>query len=180
MRSLMMPCGTSSNSIRPAAKSSSNTTEPELRGNEQTIRRTRPAASNAASPLRPVPALLATTVRSRAPCSMTASHKASGNPAPPNPAHKIVAPSGMPATASARLRTRLSIMVRTAASEGDGVAAFEREHRPRLVGCCDLEREVLDNRPDALDLVGVAFGELASADPQRILEPHPDIASHDR
>src|SRR5271157_5878527 len=117
------------------------------------IRRTRPAASNAARPARPVPALLATTVSSRAPCSMTASHKASGNPAPPNPAHKMIAPSGMPATASARLRTRLSIIVRTAASEAHGVATLEREHRPRLVGCCDLERQVLDDGADAFDLV---------------------------
>ena len=56
------------------------------------------------------PALLATTVRSRAPCSITASHKASGKPAPPKPAHRMVAPSGIPATASAKFRTRLSII----------------------------------------------------------------------
>ena len=31
-----------------------------------------------------------------------------------------------------------------------------------------------------LHLVGIALGELASADPQRILEPDPDIAAHDR
>ena len=30
------------------------------------------------------------------------------------------------------------------------------------------------------DLVGIAGGELAAADPQRILEPDPDIAAHDR
>src|SRR5437764_3010410 len=108
------------------------------------IRLTRPAASNAASPARPVPALLATTVRSRAPCSMTASHKASGSPAPPNPAHKIVAPSAMPATASAKLRTRLSIIA-PFRSERDRVAALERQHRPRLVGRGDFERQILDD-----------------------------------
>src|SRR6516165_6396968 len=113
------------------------------------IRLTRPAASNAASPARPVPALLATTVRSRAPCSTTASHRASGNPAPPNPPQRMVAPSAIPATASARPSTRLSIIVPTAASEGDGVAALEREHRSRLVGGRDLERQIFDDRADA-------------------------------
>src|SRR6516165_4884232 len=144
------------------------------------IRCTRPVASNAARPVRPVPALLATTVRSRAPCSMTASHKASGSPAPPKPAHKTTAPSGIPATASARLRTRLSIIVRPARSEGDPIAALEREHRPGFVRRGDLERQVLDNRPDGADLIGIARGKLAAADPQRILEPDPDIAAHDR
>src|SRR5260370_19008515 len=113
------------------------------------IRRTRPAVSNAASPFLPVPALLATIVRSRAPCSTTASHNASGKPAPPNPPHRMTAPSGIPATASARLLTRLSIIVRTVRSKGDPVAALQREHRPRLVAGGDLPRQILADRSDA-------------------------------
>ena len=141
------------------------------------ILRTRPAAISAASPLRPVPALLATTVRSRAPCSITASHNASGSPAPPNPAHSTTVPSLMPATAAARSRTRLSIIAAVPRSERDLVAALQRQHRPRLVRGGDFERQILEDRADAADLVGIALASLPrpshseSSSPTRTLPP---------
>ena len=70
------------------------------RGKEQIILRTRPAASSAASPVSPFPALLFTTVRSPAPCRIKASIKITGIPAMPNPPIKIVEPSAIPATAA--------------------------------------------------------------------------------
>src|SRR6476646_3605297 len=63
--------------------------------------RTRPAASRAESPVSPLPALLLTIVRSVAPCSMSASIRRVGIPAMPNPPTRTVAPSSIPATASA-------------------------------------------------------------------------------
>src|SRR5215475_8565791 len=71
------------------------------------IFRTRFVFSNAARPVSPLPALLLTIVRSRAPCSITASTSAAGRPAPPKPPIMIVAPSLMPATAAAADSTTL-------------------------------------------------------------------------
>ena len=65
IRSASVPCGTISSSILPARYSSSNTTEPTLRGKVQIILRTRPSSISRASPAWPVPALLATQTRSR-------------------------------------------------------------------------------------------------------------------
>ena len=73
------------------------------------ILRTRPALSSAARPVSPLPALLLTTVRSFAPCSIRPSISSLGMPAVPKPPISTVAPSGMPASASAR-RAILSIM----------------------------------------------------------------------
>jgi len=58
----------------------------------------------------PLPALLFTIVRSRAPCAISASISAAGIPAAPKPPIMTVAPSWMPATASATEATVLSIM----------------------------------------------------------------------
>src|SRR6202047_3812137 len=63
-----------------------------------------------ASPSSPVPALLATQTRSRTPVSRKAFSSSTGSPTAPKPEHSTVAPSLMPATASARDFTRLSIM----------------------------------------------------------------------
>ena len=63
--------------------------------------RTRPFASSAASPVSPLPALLFTTVRSVAPCSIRASISATGIPAMPKPPISTVEPSATPPTASA-------------------------------------------------------------------------------
>ena len=71
------------------------------------ILRTRPALSSAARPVSPLPALLQTTVRSRAPCAISASTRTAGMPAVPNPPIMIVAPSLMPATAAAGDSTTL-------------------------------------------------------------------------
>ena len=72
MRSARFPCGTTSSSIFPLRYSSSKTQESVCRGNEHTTLLTRPAASSAASPVSPLPALFDTTVRSRAPCRINA------------------------------------------------------------------------------------------------------------
>jgi hypothetical protein len=49
------------------------------------ILRTRPALSSAARPVSPLPALLLTTVSSRAPCSIRPSMSSLGMPAVPKP-----------------------------------------------------------------------------------------------
>ncbi|MDH6455911.1 hypothetical protein M2155_008410 [Streptomyces sp. SAI-119] len=67
--------------------------------------RTRPAASSAASPTSPFPALLDTMVRSFAPCLMSASIRSNGIPARPNPPTRTVDPSSIPATAASALST---------------------------------------------------------------------------
>ncbi|MNL34428.1 hypothetical protein D3C87_1564010 [compost metagenome] len=74
------------------------------------MRRTRPALSSAASPVSPWPALLLTSVRLQAPCSISASIRSSGIPAPPKPPTAMVAPSGISAKAAWTLVESLSIM----------------------------------------------------------------------
>src|SRR6476620_5675123 len=100
MRSARLPCGTTSNFTLPARYSPSNTCESACRGNEQITLSTRPAASSAARPVSPLPALLLTMVRLRAPCSISASISLVGIPAMPNPPTRMVAPSAIPWTAS--------------------------------------------------------------------------------
>src|SRR5690606_4664327 len=109
MRSASVPCGTSSSSSSPARYSPSNTQESAWRGNEQMILRTRRALSRAATPSSALPALLFTTVRSRAPCAIRASISSPGTPTPPKPPISTVAPSKMSATAASRLSTVRSI-----------------------------------------------------------------------
>ncbi len=109
IRSASVPCGTISSSIRPAVYSASNTTEPAERGKEQIICRTRPSSISRASPACPVPALLATQTRSVAPCSISPSIRAFGCPTEPKPPISTTEPSATPSSASAIVRTRLSI-----------------------------------------------------------------------
>ena len=59
-----------------------------------------PAASSAASPVSPLPALLLTTVRSFAPWRIRASIRLTGMPAIPKPPISTVEPSAMSATAA--------------------------------------------------------------------------------
>src|SRR5260370_25653516 len=113
-----------------------------------------PEAISPARPVRPLPALLATTTRSRAPCTCSASISSSGAPTAPNPAHKTVAPSLMSATAASRLPMILSIMV----LEGDLVAALELQDIARLGGAGDLERELFQDGANAADLLGIGLG----------------------
>src|SRR5215467_12905525 len=54
------------------------------------------------------------------------------------------------------------------------------QHLARVGGGGDLQRQVLEDGADAADLLGIALGELALADINRIFEPDPDIATHDR
>src|SRR5690625_5537691 len=103
----MVPCGTHSSSISPFLYFSLNTHECDARGKEQIILRTRPAWMSAARPVSKLPALLLTTVKSRAPWSISAWINSVGAPAPPNPPMRMVAPSWMPAKASARPGTYL-------------------------------------------------------------------------
>src|SRR6266550_1318793 len=128
-----------------------------------------------ARPVRPLPALLATTTRSRAPCACSASISSSGAPTAPKPAHRTVAPSLTSTTAASRLPTVLSIIV----SEGDPVAALELQYVARLRRAGDLEREIFQDGADAADLLGIGFGELAFAEIDRILKPDADAAAHD-
>src|SRR6266404_5154650 len=138
--------------------------------------RTWPEAISPARPVRPLPALLATTTRSRAPCACSASISSSGAPTAPKPAHRTVAPSLMSATAASRLPMILSIM----ASEGDPIAALELQDVARLRRAGDLKREIFQDGADAADLIGIGLGELALADIDRVLEPDADIAAHHR
>src|SRR5476649_2902302 len=138
--------------------------------------RTCPSAMRPARPVRPLPALLETMVSPLAPCSRSASISSSGAPTAPKPAHNTVAPSLIPVTASARLPTILFII----ALECDPVAALELQYLPRLARAGDLERQVLEDAADTADLIGIALGELALADIDRILEPDADIAAHHR
>src|ERR1700689_3150068 len=126
-------------------------------------------------PVSPVPALLATTVRSFTPSGINASISSIGSPTEPKPAHSTVDPLLIPATAAARFFTRLSIM-----SEGYSVAALERQHLARFLGRRDFERQVFQDEADAPHLLRVRLGELALADIKRILEPDAHIAAHDR
>ena len=64
------------------------------------ILRTRLAFSSAARPVSPLPALLLTMVRSRAPCAISASISSDGMPAVPKPPIITVAPSCTSATAA--------------------------------------------------------------------------------
>src|SRR5581483_11828695 len=111
MRSAMVPCGTTSSSMRPSRHSFSNTTGSAVRGNEHTILRTRPVSRSLASPTWPTPELLATTVKSLAPCSIRPSISAFGWPIEPKPPISTTEPSRMSAIASAMLCTILLIMV---------------------------------------------------------------------
>src|SRR3954470_1905588 len=63
-------------------------------------------------------------------------------------------------------------------SESERVAALESEIVPRLVRRCDLQSEAFQNLPDADNLLRVRGREFARTDPQRILEPDPNVAAH--
>jgi hypothetical protein len=73
-----LPCGTTFQFDLPGPYRPSNTQESACRGNEQMILRTSPAASSAARPVSPLPSLLLSTVRSRAPLRRIASMSANG------------------------------------------------------------------------------------------------------
>ncbi|MNV74271.1 hypothetical protein D3C71_1674780 [compost metagenome] len=74
------------------------------------ILRTRPALSSAARPTSPLPALLFTTVRSRAPCAIRPSISSLGMPAVPKPPINTVSPSFTPDSAWATESAILLIM----------------------------------------------------------------------
>src|SRR5205823_2332310 len=65
-------------------------------------------------------------------------------------------------------------------SELHPIGAFEPERRTRFVRRGDLVAEILDDAADLGDLLGIAFGELARADIERVLKPDPHIAAEHR
>src|SRR3984957_2393535 len=134
MRSAMVPCGTHSSSILPSRHSRSNTTGSAVRGNEQTILRTRPVSSSLAKPTYPTPELLATTVRSLAPCSIKPSISAFGWPMLPKPPTRTTAPSRTPAMASAMVCTILLIIGLRSQSPGAAHLGAVGEVRHHLAG----------------------------------------------
>src|SRR6516225_11901023 len=60
------------------------------------------------------------------------------------------------------------------------VRALEPKRRARLGRGCDFKAQFLDNAADLRDLLGIAFGELARTDIERILKPDADVAAHHR
>src|ERR1700733_8784821 len=93
--------------------------------------RRRRRSINRASPTRPTPALLATTVRSAAPCSIKPSINALGWPMLPRPPISTTAPSRIPAIASAKLCTILLIMASVLPSPKVDVAVRSRASSAR-------------------------------------------------
>src|SRR5690349_6301444 len=118
MRSESVPCGTSSSSTLPERYASWKWCESTCRGYEQTSFLMRPALNSAAMPTSPLPALLLTIVRPRAPCAISASISSSGTPEPPNPPTRIVAPSRTSASAASTEGEILSIMCAVRISSG--------------------------------------------------------------
>src|SRR5271163_910269 len=57
------------------------------------------------------------------------------------------------------------------------IAALEPERRPRLCRCRDLEAKVLDDAADFRYLLGIALGELAGPDIERVLQSDAHIAA---
>src|SRR3954463_11650771 len=84
------------------------------------------------------------------------------------------ASSARHATTAARASARATKL------ERNPVAALEVEHLPRLVGGGDLERQAGQDFANARDLVGVALGELAAAEPQAVFEADAHVGAHDR
>src|ERR1700751_2726177 len=60
------------------------------------------------------------------------------------------------------------------------VGALEPKRGPRFGRGRDLKAQFLDNAADLRHLLGIAFGELAGTDIERILEPDADVAAHHR
>src|SRR5689334_14896068 len=60
------------------------------------------------------------------------------------------------------------------------IATLQRQRLARLGRARDLERQVLEDRADPAHLLGIALRQLALAEIERVLEPDPDIAAHDR
>ena len=129
------PAGTISSSILPARYSSSNTTEPDAaREGADDLADAARAPSAAPGRMRPAPALLATTVRSVAPCSISPSISALGWPDRAEAADQHGAPSLTPSMASAMSRTILSIMS-VSLPNACGARSRHRGSAPRWPPC---------------------------------------------
>jgi hypothetical protein len=66
-----------------------------------------------------------------------------------------------------------------ARTEAHIVLALELQDPAGIVRCGDFQSQLLDDATDLRHLVGIALGELALADPQRILQPYAHVAAHD-
>src|SRR3954463_14106758 len=106
-RSASVPCGVSSTSSSPDRYSRATSLLPPT--NELIVLRMRPAYSSTPSAWSSTPQLFEIVVRSRVPCSRSASISAKGTPQSPKPPTASTAPSGTSATACAALTITLSI-----------------------------------------------------------------------
>src|SRR4051794_26802130 len=106
------------------------------------ILRTRRSRSSAATSVSPLPALLVTTVSSRAPCSSSAWVSSTGTPELPKPPMSTVAPSRTPSTAADGEATRLSSTAPPAVPPDERLAPLPG--RVRSVG--DAARVTVDSR----------------------------------
>src|SRR5437763_5796840 len=84
-----------------------------------------------------------------------------------------------PAT-SGRTRWLLAMTIKMPRLKLHPVGALEAELLPRFVRRGDLIAQILDDAADLGDLLGIAFGELAWADIERVLEPDAHIAAEHR
>ena len=64
------------------------------------------------------------------------------------------------------------------ASEVDVVPALEIQDFARFIGRRDFQTQAFDQGTRAFDLIGIGFGQLARAVPQRVFQPHAHIAAH--
>src|SRR4029079_5018245 len=90
---------------------------------------------------------------------------------------RIWAPKRIHRSFEARGRKRTGSSGRRA-SEIHLVAALERQDFARLVGRGDFEAEALDDLAHLGDLLRVRLGQLAGADPERVLHADADVAAH--
>src|SRR4051794_35050698 len=111
------------------------------------ILRTRRSRSSAATSVSPLPALLVTTVSSRAPCSSSAWVSSTGTPELPKPPMSTVAPSRTPSTAAAGEATRLSSTAPPAVRPDERLAPLPG--RVRRVG--DAARVTVGPHPGGCD-----------------------------
>src|SRR4051812_19891746 len=105
--STSVPCGVSSTSSSPDRYSRATSLLPPT--NELIVLQMRPAYSSMPKAWSSTPQLFEIVVRSRVPCSRSASISAKGTPQSPKPPTASTAPSGTSATACAALTITLSI-----------------------------------------------------------------------
>src|SRR5579872_4064619 len=71
--------------------------------------------------------------------------------------------------------SRRTISENSSSSKRHLIATLERENLARLVGRGDLVAEAFEDLAHLRDLLGIRFGELAGADPQRVLHADANV-----